>query len=275
MKSKNTFFESARRGGCLFSLIKFFVLAAIILGIALYFCLGKVADYALKTITNGTSIAAGIGTIKINPFQEYVSVDNFYITNPSEFGAKGNAIAFKHAVIDADISVSEYLSDKFVDMDEVTIEGLEISFLVKEGSIAYTNIDAIIDILKQRAGIEEGKKTSAPANQNTATTSEKKDSKPMKIAIKKLVFKDAIITSGYGADLVKIPLPSFEMKDLGVKENGVTPTELAIEILGTLSKKATIGVAKQITKDGWGKTKEETGKAVDKIKDSIKGLFKK
>ena len=54
-----------RRGGCLFSLVKIFVLAVVVLCIALYFTLGFVADYALKTITAGTGINAGVSSVSI------------------------------------------------------------------------------------------------------------------------------------------------------------------------------------------------------------------
>ena len=119
-----------RRGGCLFSLVKFFVLAVVVLCIALYFTLGFVADYALKTITAGTGINAGVSSMSLGISDQKVQVNNFFIANPPDF-KQCNAIAFKEAVIDADITLSDALAKKLIVIDEIKVDGLTMNLDVK------------------------------------------------------------------------------------------------------------------------------------------------
>ena len=120
----------SRRGGCLFKLVKLFVLVAVVLGVALYFARGLVADYALKTLTSGTGIEAGISSVSVDVREQKVQVSDFFITNPPNF-EKCNALAFKTVLIDADITAADALSKKLVVVDEVRIEGLSMNLEVK------------------------------------------------------------------------------------------------------------------------------------------------
>ena len=121
---------NSRKGGCLFKLVKLFLLVAVVLGVALYFARGIVADYALKTLTSGTGIEAGISSVSVNVREQKVQVSDFFISNPPNF-EKCNALAFKTVLIDADITAADALSKKLVVVDEVRIEGLSMNLLVK------------------------------------------------------------------------------------------------------------------------------------------------
>ena len=124
---------AARSGGCIFSLVKLAVLALAIIAAIAYFALsytGYVADYALKTITKGTGIDAGVGSVSFSLSEQKCDVKNFYITNPPNY-PEGNAVEFKTAYVDADIGLSDILAKKLVKVEEVRIEGLKISYDMK------------------------------------------------------------------------------------------------------------------------------------------------
>lgn len=90
---KNSTLKS-RKGGCLFKLLKLFIFVVIVLAVAIYFSLGYIADYALKTVTAGTGINAGLSSLSIMPSEQKVQVGNFFITNPPNF-KQCDAIAFQ------------------------------------------------------------------------------------------------------------------------------------------------------------------------------------
>lgn len=237
---------AARNGGCIFSLVKLAVLALVIIGAAAYFATGYVADYALKTITNGTGIDAGVGSISFSLSEQKCDVKNFYITNPPNY-PEGNAVEFKTAYVDADIGVSDILAKKLVKIEEVRIEGLKISYdmKTKKGiasllSSPDNNLNEIVEIL---VGAQK-KKEQEPA----AKAEEQKE--PFRIILDKLVFADGDVKVGLNDKILNIKLPSFTVEDLGKNGEGLTPSQLVTEILGRLAKQVTVDVASELAKQG-------------------------
>ena len=137
-----------RKGGCLFSLIKLFILCAIVLGVALYFSLGFIGDYAIKTITSGTEITGGIGNIKVKPLDESAEITDFFITNPTKKYNKETAVAFKRAFVDVDLHIVDILTKNVIVIDEITIDGLEANIEYSANSITSTNLNDISIIIQ-------------------------------------------------------------------------------------------------------------------------------
>lgn len=269
----------SRRGGCLFKLVKLFVLVAVVLGVALYFARGLVADYALKTLTSGTGIEAGISSVSVDVREQKVQVSDFFITNPPNF-EKCNALAFKTVLIDADITAADALSKKLVVVDEVRIEGLSMNLEVKtENGISglisspKSNLTEIKSIFENKFGLNGDKK-----NQTQTAQTAKSDSGEWKFIIRKIVFAQGTIDGSLNNRKLKITMPSFELTNLGVSQGGETVGELVSDITNQLAVIGTAALLQDAVKggieaggDGANDALKGAGKAVE---NTLKNLFK-
>lgn len=263
-----------RKGGCIFSLIKLFILCVIIVSVVLYFSLGYIGDYALKTITSGTEITGGIGNIKVKPLDESAEITDFYITNPAKKYNKETAVAFKRAFVDVDLHVIDILTKNVIVVDEITIDGLEANIEYSSNSITSTNLNDIANIIQGKLGIKADNQTKEPE----ATKAEEKESEPMKFIIKKLSFKNGKVSSSVLGNVAETPLPDFDIENIGVEQGGKTIGEVIAYILPRIASQGT----QQLLKGGWkgtvkitDETTKELKNATKDISNKIKSLFSK
>ena len=245
--------SACRRGGCIFSLVKLAVLALIIVAVIGYFGLSYIADYALKTITNGTGIDAGVSSVSISVTDQKFDVKNFYITNPPEY-PKGNAIEFKNAFVDADIGLGDVLSKKLIKVEEVKIV-----------SSPDNNLNDIVNLLVGTQEKQEQEKQQAE---------EKTPSEPYKIILGKLVFLDGDVKVSVNGKIINIKLPSFTVENLDNNGEGLTPTQLTVEIMGKLAKQVTVEVAAELAKEGLQLGKDVGNDAANATEGAAKDLKK-
>lgn len=268
-----------RKGGCLFSLVKIFVLAVVVLGIALYFTLGFVADYALKTITAGTGINAGVSSVSIGISDQKVQVNNFFITNPPDF-KQCNAIAFKEALIDADITLTDAVAKKLIVIDEIKIDGLTMNLDVRTAkgisallSAPQSNITAIKTALENKFGLSD-KKDATPQAQQTA----KADAAQWKFIIKKMTFGSGVIDGSINGSALQINMPAFALENIGTSKGGEPAGELITDIVEQLALIGTSALVKDAVKGGieaGGDGANSAAKGASKaVENTLKSLFK-
>lgn len=268
-----------RKGGCLFSLVKIFILAVVVLGIALYFTLGFVADYALKTITAGTGINAGVSSVSIGISDQKVQVNNFFITNPPDF-KQCNAIAFKEALIDADITLTDAVAKKLIVIDEIKIDGLTMNLDVRTAkgisallSAPQSNITAIKTALENKFGLSD-KKDATPQAQQTA----KADAAQWKFIIKKMTFGSGVIDGSINGSALQINMPAFALENIGTSKGGEPAGELITDIVEQLALIGTSALVKDAVKGGieaGGDGANSAAKGASKaVENTLKSLFK-
>lgn len=268
-----------RKGGCLFSLVKIFVLAVVVLAIALYFTLGFVADYALKTITAGTGINAGVSSVSIGISDQKVQVNNFFITNPPDF-KQCNAIAFKEALIDADITLTDAVAKKLIVIDEIKIDGLTMNLDVRTAkgisallSAPQSNITAIKTALENKFGLSD-KKDATPQAQQTA----KADAAQWKFIIKKMTFGSGVIDGSINGSALQINMPAFALENIGTSKGGEPAGELITDIVEQLALIGTSALVKDAVKGGieaGGDGANSAAKGASKaVENTLKSLFK-
>lgn len=265
-----------RKGGCIFSLIKLAILSVIVLAIAVYFTLSYVVDYALKTATSGTGIDAGVSSVMVDISEQKIEVENFYISNPPAF-KKCNAIEFKDAVIDADISLSDVLTKKLIVLDKIKVVGLRMNVDMKTASgvnalltTPTSNLTEIKNLMMQKFGITGNAQTQQVANTPKKTES----SDEWRIIIKKIIFDDGTLDGSINAKAIKVALPSFSLENIGVDEGGLTPTQLVAELVGQLSVIATTNIVKGVVHESVNTGKDGATNALDSVKKSLKNIFK-
>ncbi len=270
-----------RRGGCLFSLVKIFVLAVVVLCIALYFTLGFVADYALKTITAGTGINAGVSSVSIGISDQKVQVNNFFITNPPDF-KQCNAIAFKEAVIDADITLSDALAKKLIVIDEIKVDGLTMNLDVKTAkgisallSSPQSNITAIKTALENKFGLSNKKDANAQAQQTAKADA---DAAQWKFIIKKMTFGAGVIDGSINGSALQINMPAFALENIGTSKGGEPAGELITDIVEQLALIGTSALVRDAVKGGieaGGDGANSAAKGASKaVENTLKSLFK-
>lgn len=267
MKEENAFSPKTRKGGCIFSLVKIAALTLVILCVLGYFGMSYIADYALKTVTSGTGVDAGVGSITIGFSDQKCSVNRFYITNPPNY-PKGNAIEFKSALVDADVNFGDLLSKRLVHVEEINVDGLKISYDAKtqKGLAAFVNTpdNNLNDIVKAIMGDKSAVSAKQPAADDAQA-----QSKPFRFIIDKLVFADGDAKVSFNGKIIDIKLPSFTMQNIGGTE-GFEMSELTGEILKRLVKKITVDIATQLANDGL----KSGGKAGSDVKTSVENALK-
>ncbi len=270
---------NSRKGGCLFKLIKLFVLVAVILCVAIYFSLGLIADYALKTVTSGTGIEAGVSSVSLGITDQKVQIKNFFITNPPNF-KKCDAIAFKEALFDAGITLSDVVAKRLIVIDEIKVVGLSMNMDIKTASglsalttLPQSNISEIQNTLMGKLGGGQTKQTESAAEPSEA-------SQDWKIIIKKIVFDNGEISGSVNGKSLKINIPSFTLENLGTSKGGETPTELMADIVGQLAKIGTSNLVKSAIKGGLDagesgaeSTESAVGGAAKAVGNTLKSLF--
>ncbi len=254
---KNQHFNS-RRGGCLFKLITLMLVALVSVGAVIYYSMGYIVDYALKTATSGTGIEIGIGSVDLGIKSQRLGVNNFYISNPKDYSQGVKAISFKKAVVDADIGLSDFLLEKVITVDELEVEGLELSMLVngnidvstlvklaEEGKI-HSNLTDIVAAFKEKYG-----SNGAPKEVAKATPAKPADpnAKALRYIVKKLKFNGGNLVVGLSNKNYTVNLPTIEILNLGEKEGGLTVSELITESVVKLAAESSEEIVKKLKED--------------------------
>ncbi len=208
----------SRKGGCLFSILKWLLGIAVILAVALYFLSEKIVNSAITTVGTMAGVDMG-GNAKIDWANTEFSLNDFYIANPDGF-SKGNAMSFKQVLFNPEITLGGLEGSAPFEINEIRIIAPALSLETKGLS---NNLSALKD---KFAALSSSKKKEA-----AEPAAKKSDSPARKFIIRKIVFEDGTVSVGGGGKTVEVPLPSFIINDIGVSEGGVTGEEAAADIM--------------------------------------------
>ena len=103
-----------------------------------------------------------------------------------------------------------------------------------------------------------------------------KSGKPIKFVVKKFRLTNGKATLGVGAAALPIPFPDIAIDDLGVKEGGITPDQVAVAVMKNVLGSIVTGSAKalgQVGATAGAATVEKTKEAAKKAGEGIKSLF--
>jgi uncharacterized protein involved in outer membrane biogenesis len=144
----------------------------------------------------------------------------------------------------------------YIVINELTIEKPEF---VYETKVVASNIGDLLKNIEQSMG----------GNKADVKT---KDGKPIKLVVKKLVLKDGQVTLGMAGAAMTMPMPPINLTDIGVKEGGVTPAELAFAIMRSVTTSVVAASTQALTKVG-GTTGAAAAEGAKQIGSAIKGIF--
>ena len=148
------------------------------------------------------------------------------------------------------------LMKDIVIINELVVERPEFFY---ETKIVASNVgDLLKNIEKSMATKESDPKT--------------KSGKPIKLVVKKLVLKDGRVMIGVGGQVTTMPLPQIDMADIGLKEGGVTPSQLAVAIMRHITPNIVAASMQALSTSG-GTAGAAAAEGVKQVGEAIKGLF--
>ena len=249
---KNIAAIKSRKGGCLFSIFKLFLLLVVIAIVAVYFFLTPIVNMALVAFLGDSGVKDHVGALKFNIASQEVDVRDFYITNPPNY-SDTNAMSFSQAYVKTDLNPIHIFTKKLVTVDEIKIVGLNATVELSTGkglAALFTTPKSNLTELAAAITPKSDGDDKAAEPQPAAAQSEPSEGQDIKVIIKKIVFEDGKTTCGINKDSFTMSLPSFTIENLGVKEGGLTPSELAAQVMGKLASKITVDVAQELVKRG-------------------------
>jgi hypothetical protein len=222
-----------------------------------------VVAYFGVTFLLGSAITAGVNrfgpmiahtkvhldSASLSPLSGGGTLKGLVVGNPQGWGDDD---AFAMSSIHVSVAPFSVLGDHIV-VKEVLIDGPEFTY---ETKVLSSNIG---DLLK---GMDSAKPEDASAPQAQPET---KSGKPLKFEVRHFRLENGKIRLGVGSSAVTLPMPTIDLTDLGTKEGGVTPNQLAVAVMRSVSSSIVTA-----TTQAAGKIGSTMGAAVS---SGIKGLF--
>lgn len=189
----------------------------------------------------------------ISPFTGEGTLNGLAVGNPSGWSS---ADALRLGRVHIHLEPTSVLKDQIV-IHELTIEQPEFLY---ETRLVASNVGDLLKNIERSVG-------GGPAEAKT------KDGKPIKLIVRKLLLKEGRVTVNVaGAASLVVPLPPIDMVDIGVKEGGVTPAQLAFAIMRHVTTNI-ITVATQAITKGGGTGSATLDAAAKQIGGALQGIF--
>ncbi len=230
---------------------------AVVAVVAATFFLGSIVKAGVNTVgprLTGTKVELSGATI--SPLSGTGTLSGFFVGNPEGWQSDR---AFSLGKIHLDVEPRSLLSDTIV-INEVVIDDPQF---VYETKIISSNIKELLNHIEKMTG----------GGQTTGTNA---DGAQKKIILKSFVLQNGEVTLGAGTAAVTVPMPALTLTDLGVKEGGLTPAQLATaimrQVLGNVVS-AAASAAGQIGGSAGGLSKDALSEAAKKAGEGIRNLF--
>lgn len=193
----------------------------------------------------GSAVKAGVNTFgprvtqtnvhldgaSISPFSGNGTLTNLVVGNPQGWSDRN---AFSLGRVAIDLEPRTVLGDQPVVINSIIIDQPEIAY---ETKIVSSNIGDLMKNIEASVG----------GGEKPATKDEKP---PRKLIVKKFVLRDAKVSLGVGSTAMTVPMPAVELTDIGVKENGVTPAQLAFAVMRSVTAQVVAATTAALGKSG-------------------------
>ena len=200
-----------------------------------------------------TNTTVTLSSADISPFSGSGTLRGFTMGNPAGWSdAKLVSVKKVHVSV-----VPRSITADHVIINDIDVQAPEFDY---ETKIVSSNVgDLLANIEKAGGG-------------SAAPQAETKSGKPIKIEVKHFRVTGGMVRLGAGAAAIKIPLPPIELTDIGARENGVTPDQLATVIMRSVTSNILHATTQAALKVG-GTAGAAAAGGVKKASDAVKGLF--
>lgn len=242
---------------------KLYIVGGVLVAIALagYLCLTFFIGSIVKTGLTGfgpklTKTKVELAEANISPLSGSGSLRGLLVGNPAGWSSDR---AFYLGQVRVKLELMSIFGDHIV-IDEILIDQPEF---VYETKFVSSNIKELLKNIEDFTGNGE----QAPKT---------KSGQPIKFVVKKFRLTNGKATIGVGPAALPVPFPDIVIDDLGVKEGGITPDQLALVVMRNVLGNIVTGSAKalgQVGATAGAASLEKTKEAAKKAGESIKSLF--
>ena len=199
---------------------KFLICTGVVLGVLvlaayifLQFFLGSMVKSGVSQHgTRLTQTKVELRTANLSPLSGRGTLWGFSVANPK--GWSGHD-AFSIGTIHIELAPFSIFGNHIL-IHEIVIDSPQFNY---EAGILSSNIGDLLKNVKEAA--EVGKK--APVEH------------PIKLEVQHIVVRNAKVTVGFGPAATTMPMPTVELNDIGVKEGGVAPGQVALAIMHSIT----------------------------------------
>ena len=203
------------------------VLALLAAVLSLPLWIGPVAKSAANSIVPGyTGTGFDLGEFGLNFYSGRVHVGAVRLDNPADFSPEQ---ALTLGSLDVDVDVLSALSDTVV-VREIAVRDLFVSYVSANGR---NNFDVIAENARKKSGGDAAGEAPSDETEGEAADGGGKPSK--KVIIDKIVVSGTVVQWG----VVKIPLPTIVLTDIGRETQGVDIQTALMEVLDAIRKNLT------------------------------------
>jgi hypothetical protein len=242
-------------------LLILFVVLAVLLGVV-YFVLASYSGSIVKAAVLRfgppiTQTTIEIHDVQLSPFNGSGSVHGLVVGNPKGFNTP---FAFKVDDMHLEVKPRSLLSDT-IDIDLIHVKG---PHFVYETTITNSNLNQLLRNIQATAKKDQPLQPTAPGDPDKPA---KAPAEPKKVILRSFIIEDATVSVSIAGRSVEVPLGRIELKDIGVAQGGITPDELAAEVMGVVIGNVVRAATEAIAKGGG---LQEAGQGVV---DGIRNLF--
>lgn len=241
---------------------KLLVIGGVILGVAVValivmtFFLGSIVTSGVNRIAPKiTQTKVTLASATVSPLSGSGTLSGLVIGNPA--GWSDNNIC-SLGKIHVSVQPFSVLGDHIV-VNEIAIDAPEFNY---ETKVVSSNVGALLSNIESSIGGGKGSGTEPDA----------KNGQPIKFEVKKFILTNGKVRLGAAGAGMTLPMPDIVLNDLGTKEGGITPSQLAFAVM-----KSVTGSIISATTHAVGDIGKTTGAAaadgVKKAGSAIKGLF--
>lgn len=229
------------------------LILAIGLYLTLQFFLGGIVKAGVNKFGPGiTQTKVELQGANISPLSGQGTLTGLAVGNPAGWSPTD---AFRLGKVHINLEPSSLFKDHIV-INELTIEAPEFFY---ETKLVASNVGDLLKNIEQAMGGKSGEPTT-------------KEGKPVKMVVKKLVLREGRVTLGVGGQAITMPMPEINMTDIGVKEGGVTPAQVAFAIMRNVTATIVAASTQALGKVG-GTSGAAALEGAKQVGEAIKGIF--
>lgn len=163
-----------------------------------------------------TNTKVELASASISPFSGSGTLRGFMIGNPEGWSDANLASLGR---VHLSVVPSSIFGDHVI-VNDIDVDAPEFSY---ETKVVSSNVNDLLRNIEQASG------------GGTAPRAVAKNGKPVRIEVRHFRVREGVVRLGAGKAAVRIPLPTIELSDIGTKENGVTPDQLATTVMKTVT----------------------------------------